>query len=319
MHPPLLPGDSKSYPSYEQKTSFFSPTDVPMNDVVRRQAAAEGSGSLPRNDILSNYRIVLDFELPESLTTISRADLLLYQLPVESGSIIRDLRQYVEIRTVIESLGQRFVVEGKYIDIYDANTTQVFDITSAVKLWVAKKINGSVALEVTVYCYSSPDCALPVDGRQPAGVKFLYETPETDKVPRVIIVSKNPIELEHQRRYRRMAEGGAGECVENQTTCCLKPLVINFAEDLGFHFILQPREFEANYCEGICPEVSGGELLTPQLFEFLSRLGEGHPAAAIEPCCAGNTYQSLEVLMQTGDTFVIDELQQVTVTSCRCA
>ena len=292
-------------------------SDLVTNDIVRRQTES-GSGEDPFRNILSSYKIMFDFSLPENLAEISRADLLLYQMP--SVGFIRDgdRKQYVEIRTVLKSMGQRFVVEGKYIDVLDSDY-QVFEITSAVKLWLAKGINGSVALEVTVYCYSSPDCSQPVNGRNPARVNFLYETDDTSKAPRIITTSKNPIEVEHQNRYRRLTEGpGAGFCVENQTICCLKPLTINFKEDLGFDFILQPPEFDANYCEGVCPEVSD-ILMTPQLFEFLRRLGEASPASSVEPCCAGNTYSPLEVLMKVDGILVIEELQQVIVNSCRCA
>lgn len=284
-----------------------------VSNGLRRQADSQQESL---NNILSSYTITLSFDLPKSHSVISRADLLLWQLP--SIGPVNDRKQYVEIKTVVESVGQKFVVEGKYIDVYDSGY-QVFDITSAAKLWVASEINGSVSLEVIVYCYSSPLCA-QAQGTDPAKVEFLYTTEDSTQAPRVIVTSKNPIEVEHEKRFRRQsAEGaGVGFCSENQTTCCLKPLVIDFSEDLGFDFVIQPRRFTANYCEGFCPEVSE-EYMTPQLFEFLSRLGDSSPAGSVEPCCAGNTYQSLEVLMRVNGVLIIEELQQVIVTSCRCA
>lgn len=287
---------------------------------MKRQAGS-GSGSSPRNNILSSYRITFNFELPENLTDISRADLLLFQSSqLGPEYVVRDRKQYVEIKTVLDTLGQ-FVVEGKYIDVYDQDY-QVFDVTSAVKLWIAKSVNGSVNLEVIVYCYSTTDCNQPRDGKQPAKVNFLYDTDDVAKAPRLITISKNPIEADHQNRFRRSTDGpGVRACGVNQTTCCLKPLTINFVEDLGpeFGFILSPEQFQSNYCEGYCLDAAGGQLMTPQLFEFLSHLGDGHPASSIEPCCAGNTYRPLEVLMRVNGILVIEELQQVIVSSCRCA
>ena len=287
--------------------------------MVRREAGSGGSGSghQPSN-VLASYKIEFDFELSESLSTISRADLLLYQLPTDfRNTLTRDRRQYVEIRTVLESVGQRFVVEGKYIDIYDSGY-QVFEITSAAKLWVTKAINGSVTLEVTVYCYSSLDCAQPINSRQPAKVSFRYDLADSDQAPRVIIISKNPIEVENQQRLRRQTENSnTGHCGVDQTTCCLQELNINFQDDLGFDFILAPVSFDANYCEGMCPV--GPDVLTPRLFDFLSQLGPNNPASSVEPCCAGNSYKSLEILIKVDGAFVIEELQQVSVTSCKCA
>ncbi len=290
----------------------FLCAELVTNDLKRQTSSGEES------NILSSYTIALNFDLPASHTEISRADLLLWQML--SVGQVRDQKQYVEIRTILESVGQRFVVEGKYIDVYDGGY-QVFDITSAVKLWVASEINGTVGLEVIVYCYSSPQCAQAQSNQaDPAKVQFLYDSEDSKKAPRVIVTSKNPIEIEHQRRFRRQLQEGPGVsfCSENQTTCCLKPLTIHFKDDLGFDFVMQPKQFDANYCEGFCPEVSE-EYMTPQLFEFLSRLGDSSPAGSIEPCCAGNTYSSLEVLMRVNGVLIIEELQQVIVNSCRCA
>ena len=284
---------------------------------------------VPPNDqgnVLSRYRISTDFDLSDNLTDISQADLLLYQEPSAlPDHELRDSRQYVEIQAVLDSmnLNQRFVVEGKYVDFWKVGY-EVFDITSAVKLWVSKGIHGTVVLEVVIYCYSSSDCAQPNEkGQSPAKVIYSYSTEDTEKAPRIVVVSKNPMEAAHQKRYRRGTEGGSGvaQCRANQSTCCLKPLTIDFHADLGFDFIIQPTQFEANYCEGVCfgqPNIEPA-LMTPRVFEFISRLGSSNPASSIEPCCAGNEYHSLEVLMKVNGILMIESLQQVIVTSCRCA
>lgn len=274
--------------------------------------------------MLSKYRISTDFELPDNLTDVSQAELLLYQEQSEDpNQELRDSKQYVEVQTILESVNQKFVVEGKYVNYWNRGY-EVFDITSAVELWVSKGIHGPVVLEVTVFCYSSANCSLLDDkGVPPAHVLYSYSTQDLDKVPRIIVTSKNPVEAEHQKRYRRQSQTGSGVglCNANQSTCCLKPLSINFHEDLGFDFIISPASFEANYCEGVCPRQASVEpaLMTPQLFNLLSRLGSGHPAASIEPCCAGNEYRNLEVLMKVDGLLMIEVLQQVIVTSCRCA
>ena len=273
---------------------------------------------------INSYRIMLDFYLPEDLTTISRADLLLYQTEANTTSPlyeIRDQLQYVEIRTVIGEAEERYIVEGKYIDLLE-DGYQVFEITSAVRLWVARKINGSVILEVMVYCYSSPHCSVTgSDGKLPARVEFLHSTTESEKAPRVITVSKSPLEtVRNNRRKRSSSSGGSGHCSANGSICCLKELVLNFERDLRIPFIVDPHNFTANYCEGFCPTVpSHPELMTPRVYQFLSKISDGSPGSSVNPCCTGNTYNGLEVLMQLGGVLQIRRLQQVTVTSCRCS
>lgn len=284
---------------------------------IRREEAVAGP---QLNNLLNSYAITFNFSLPNNLADISRADLLLYQQDsVRPDTAVKDRRQYVEIRTVLESLNQRFVVEGKYIDIYETGY-QVFEITSAVRLWIARHVDGPVTLEVNVYCYNSPNCSQPEGVLQPASVTFLSSPAEQDKAPRIITVSKNPLDVEHQERQRRNAQetSGVGTCSANQSTCCLKHFQLSFREDLGLDFVLLPENFTANYCEGVCPELMGGQLMTPRIFELFSRLPETNPGSSIEPCCTGNQYKPLEVLVRRRGELFIEELSHVTVLSCRC-
>lgn len=272
------------------------------------------------NNLLHSYTITFNFSLPTTLTDISRADLLLYQQDsVTPDTAVKDRRQYVEIRTVLDALNQRFVVEGKYIDIYETGY-QVFEITSAVKLWIARQMEGPVTLEVNVYCYSSSNCSQPEGMLPAASISFLTSPSEHEKSPRIITVSKNPLDVEHQERQRRNADEltGVGTCNANQSTCCLKNFELNFHDDLGLTFILLPVNFTANYCEGVCPNIMGGQLMTPRIFELFSRLPETNPGSSVEPCCTGNQYKPLEVLVRKNGELLIEELSHVTVLSCRC-
>ena len=299
----------------------ISSTELFVSGRMRRQDDSAASASGPHtNNLLHSYAITFNFTLPSNLADISRADLLLYQQDsVKPDTVIKDRRQYVEIRTVLDTLNQRFVVEGKYLDIYE-NGYQVFEITSAVKLWIARHMEGPVTLEVNVYCYSSPNCSHFDGPLPPATISFLTSPSLQDKAPRIITVSKNPLDVEHHERQRRNADEltGVGTCSVNQSTCCLKNFVLNFHEDLGLTFILLPENFTANYCEGVCPSIMGGQLMTPRIFELFSRLPETNPGSSVEPCCTGNQYKPLEVLVRKDGDLYIEELSHVTVLSCRC-
>ena len=252
---------------------------------------------------------------------MSRADLLLYQQnSIKPDTFVRDRKQYIEIRTVVASLNQKFVVEGKYVDVFETGY-QVFEITAAIKLWIAKRISGPVGLEVSVYCYSSPNCSRPQGAMRPASVSFLSSSSDQHKVPRIITVSKNPLDVQHQQRQKRNAEQmtGVGACRTNQSTCCLNHLELSFHDDLGLEFIVLPENFTANYCEGVCPDTTRGELMTPQIFDLFSRLPETNPGSSLQPCCTGNQYKSQQVLMVREQALIIEELKQVIVLSCRCS
>lgn len=283
------------------------------------------SSVLGQSRVLASYHINLrNFSLPRDLSEVTQADLLLHQEPLigvpENGDAVE---QFVEIRTVLP-VGERHIVEGKYLNLYDQGP-KVFDISSAVKLWLAKRVEGNVTLEVVVSCFGSPNCANSgTNGTRPHVIRF---NQQTGKEPKVMILSKNPREVrENARRRRRQTQPQATKfCkAQNDTICCLKPLVLNFKRDLGMDFITQPESFEANFCEGYCPELSGEDVMTSTRFQFLREL-KNSPASSIDPCCSGSEYRSLDVLMNKYKhkigryVTVIERLQQVTVTRCKCA
>ncbi len=279
--------------------------------------------------LLVEYTARLTFHLNGSLQDISRADLLVYQLPTRTSSTVepRDYRQYVEISSKIDN--QWHIVEGKYIDTFGDGFV-VFQITQAVNMWIDRNINGSVVLNVTVYCYSSPDCnSVNENGKRPAIIKFLTSSNELDKTPRVIVNSYTSLADSRSSSsvFRRSTheEDEPTFCSSDDELCCLQPLTINFKTDLKMREVVYPTSFEANFCQGLCPSVGDSTVLTTQRYSFLSELGNNHPAASIEPCCAGEQYENLDVVMSLYNREVkrfetqIIKLHQVRVVGCRCA
>ena len=199
---------------------------------------------------------------------------------------------------------------------------QAFDILPAARLWIQRRINGTVHLEITISCLGSKQCAeVDQHGKIPSSTKFDLQS--STRKPRLVIISQNPLEVANTNRFRRQSDkkSGVSYCIENQSTCCLKNLTIDFAKDLGMDFIFLPKTFEANYCEGICPISPGGDLMTPELYTFIAKLSN-NPAASIEPCCAGSKFKPLVVVLPDQDNpsgTIVEQFQQVTVDSCRCA
>lgn len=302
--------------------------DLPTASARTTSDGSESSSVLGQSSVLTSYLINLkNFSLPDELAEVTQADLLLFQQPALTGPDIeiRDIEQFVEIRTILP-IGERHVVEGKYINLFDSGP-KVFDISMAVKLWLARRVKGDVTLEVVVNCFSSLECARSSsNGTAPAVVRF---DQQSGREPKLMILSRNPLEVKENAKRRRKRQNPlqtppTNFCQPNETFCCLKPLILNFKEDLGMNFIIQPITFEANYCEGYCPELSGEDVGTSTRFQFLSDL-ENSPVSSIEPCCSGREYRSLDVLMNKYNVqlgrwvTVIERLQQVTVTKCKCS
>ena len=251
------------------------------------------------------YSVRFDLDLQETSTTnsIIQVELLLFQdspLPRQSNTQFR-----IEIKASTD--GPSPVLSTKHTGAEEPGYI-TFDITPILTIWLTNNSMGPVVLEVSAYCSGSSHCN-----------RSHFDTGVGDQSPKLII-SEEVEDDSLQRRLKRQSttQSGIGSCESESTIfCCLHPLTINFRDDLGFTFVLQPRQFGANYCSGVCPEVANS--FTPQIFEFYSLLGAGSPAGSIEPHCGIRNTLSLEVLERVNSVFVIEELQDVIVTSCNCS
>ena len=281
-------------------------------------------------NLLRRYNLSFDFNLNKDLSFVTQASLVLFQVPASKvDASVHDVEQYVEVKSTATSPGYASsIIAGKQLSTFDAGY-QVLDMTPTVKMWASSGISGEIDLSVSIYCLSTSHCAQPDGtGEKPRSIEFVEDQSDIDKAPRLIVTAKNPLEIDDSRTKRNTpsasSPNGSSFCVTNQSTCCLKELIINFKEDLpDMDFIVDPPVFQANYCEGVCPTVAGGDVMTPLLFDFISKL-QDHPASSIMPCCSGSSYESLNTLINVGGgntthpNLKRHKLENVIVTGCKC-
>lgn len=264
-------------------------------------------------------------DLNEELEDVAKADLLLYQLPTEDYQhSIMDSTQYVEIKIVLQSLGIQTVVTGRNVDV-SGSGYQAFDILPAVKLWLSRREEtGIVLLEVVISCRTSSTCGERDQyGDEPHPILFdTGNSGSSERAPRLIVTSKN-LEIDNGRNRRQAPLSSKTFCSETpfSNICCIEQLKIDFEEDLGLSMISNPTFFYANYCDGECPVAPVSDrqnITTPQVFRFLSQLSV-NLGAAVAPCCAGNTFEPLTVMINLPHGgFMLQELQNIIVTGCQC-
>ena len=265
---------------------------------------------------LEGYSILFELDELENTTihTLTKAELLLFQdspLPYQHVPHL-----YIKVKASTNVPG--LIVNTNY-DELEQSGYKTFDITPIIVIWLKGGSNGPLVLEVSAHCTDTPDCG-----------KHILDGGFGKKSPK-LVVSREVEENTLQQRLKRKADtsddesSGFNETLveESNETCSLHPLSINFQDDLGFDFIILPKSFSANYCLGTCLYNEG-----PAVYHFYHLLGPNSPASSIQPHCIPRTYRSLEVLLKIRfpqgkglikDTFVIEVLQGVTVTSCGCA
>ena len=314
-----LQEQSETFRAYFAEKIISFPA-IPSHNESRAAKRAASPQSFAIN-VLDKFRIKFNFSIGYQLSDITKAQLVLFQLPCAANGTCNNDKQYVEIRSVDASDGGTKIINGAYVKLLDSGY-QMFDVMEAIGQWIEQQPRRPVVLEVISYCFSSLDCNKAVNGTKPILVQFVKDTDDLKTVPRLNLNVKSSLENSHQNsRAKRQASGsGVGFCAQNQALCCLQPLTVDVHRDLKLPFIISPLTIDINYCQGVCPRTPGGNLMVPQIFATYSQLLSG-PGASLTPCCSGNTYQSINALVFNSVTRQAEPLTlpNIVVDSCRCA
>lgn len=210
------------------------------------------------------------------------------------------------------------LISSRDVDVHTEGY-ESFDVTMAVRNWMGEDTSGVLELEVLLKCPQSVSSGLfflP-------SVEFIGEDEKINHTAQLVIATLMEDELFEsnthtgQVRLKRQSRIDNDFCLAHpeEPNCCLRRLEINFRRDLGWSWILAPRRFRPNYCQGLCPffwpSASTSALL-------LSRYRGLNPTAAIEPCCVAASLRPLTVLMVINGKILLEELSGMIVESCIC-
>ena len=278
------------------------------------------------NGQLGGYSILFELDKLENTTnqTLTKAELLLFQdSPVPHQHV-----PYLHIKVKASTNGPTLIVNTMHDGLKQPGY-KTFDITPIIAIWLKGGPKSPLVLEMLAHCTDSPDCG-----------KHIFDGGLGEKSPKLVI-SREVEESTLQQRFKRWADtpddksSGFNKTLDasNETldeeycqsneTCCLHPLSINFQDDLGLDFIIEPKSFYANYCLGTCLYNE-----SPAVYYFYHLLGPNSPASSIQPHCVPRSTRNLNVLLRIRlplgqglirDILLIEELKGMTVTSCGCA
>ncbi|TNN52955.1 Transforming growth factor beta-3 [Liparis tanakae] len=143
-----------------------------------------------------------------------------------------------------------------------------FDVTETVREWLMYR-QTNLGLEISVHCPCHtfrPNGDIIENANEVLEVKFKgmeadYEDLSRAKkqkeqlYPHLILMMLPPHRLEAQSSSRRRKRAlDTNYCFNNyEENCCVRPLYINFRQDLGWRWIHQPEGYYANFCSGPCP------------------------------------------------------------------
>uniref|UniRef100_A0A3B4ZVR6 Transforming growth factor beta n=1 Tax=Stegastes partitus TaxID=144197 RepID=A0A3B4ZVR6_9TELE len=136
--------------------------------------------------------------------------------------------------------------------------------------------------------------------------------------PHLILMMLPPHRLDAQSSSRRRKRAlDTNYCFNNyEENCCVRPLYINFRQDLGWRWIHQPEGYYANFCSGPCPYLRSADTTHSSLLSLYNTL---NPEASASPCCVPQDLEPLTILYYVGRSPKVEQLSNMVVKSCKCS
>ncbi|XP_028293876.1 transforming growth factor beta-3 proprotein [Gouania willdenowi] len=206
-----------------------------------------------------------------------------------------------------------------------------FDVTETVREWLMYR-QTNLGLEISVHCPCHtfrPNGDIIENANEVLEVKFKGMEPDYDDqsrgkkqkeqlYPHLILMMLPPHRLDtHSSSRRRKRALDTNYCFNNyEENCCVRPLYINFRQDLGWRWIHQPEGYYANFCSGPCPYLRSADTTHSSLLSLYNTL---NPEASASPCCVPQDLEPLTILYYVGRSPKVEQLSNMVVKSCKCS
>lgn len=264
-------------------------------------------------------------------STLSSAELRLFKRKkiLDNLQIKQDTNptEKVEIFRVWNSTSQDGT-EYRFITSQSIGTERdefvAFDVTNAIRDWKSARNKSDVlSLEVLVRAPQSVASGLsflpsiefdvPGYGKGEHNAQLVVAVPSVEDVG----VTQESIAQEESsnRQKRQTVEAIERNVCRNETNCCLREFTIDFHRDLNMTWILSPRSYQVNYCDGQCPDYWPSGTLNTM---FLKNYRVNNPLSAPEPCCTAATTSSLTMVVVIDNRILYNHVPDMIVNSCVC-
>ncbi|XP_078133232.1 transforming growth factor beta-3 proprotein [Sander vitreus] len=206
-----------------------------------------------------------------------------------------------------------------------------FDVTETVREWLMYR-QTNLGLEISVHCPCHtfrPNGDIIENSNEVLEVKFKGMEADYDDqsrvkkqkeqlYPHLILMMLPPHRLDAQSSSRRRKRAlDTNYCFNNyEENCCVRPLYINFRQDLGWRWIHQPEGYYANFCSGPCPYLRSADTTHSSLLSLYNTL---NPEASASPCCVPQDLEPLTILYYVGRSPKVEQLSNMVVKSCKCS
>ncbi|XP_026141032.1 transforming growth factor beta-3-like [Carassius auratus] len=274
--------------------------------------------------------------MEKNATNLFRAEFRALRVPNSSAKRNEQRIELYQILRPDEHIAKQRYIGGKNVLTKGTPEWVSFDVTETIREWLMYR-ETNLGLEVSVHC---PCHTFSTNGdiveniNEVLEVRFKGMDSEYEEqnrwdlgrlkkqkeqfLPHLILMMLPPHRLDvlpTSRRRKRALD--TNYCFSNyEENCCVRPLYIDFRQDLGWRWIHEPKGYHANFCSGPCPYLRSADTTHSSLLSLYNTL---NPEASASPCCVPQDLEPLTILYYVGRTPKVEQLSNMIVKSCKCS
>ncbi|MGH0181255.1 UNVERIFIED_CONTAM: hypothetical protein FKN15_006837 [Acipenser sinensis] len=274
--------------------------------------------------------------MEKNSTNLFRAEFRALRVPNSSAKRSEQRIELYQILRPDDHIAKQRYIGGKNILTKGLHEWISFDVTDTVREWLMYR-ETNLGLEISVHCPChtfNPNGDIIENINEVLEVKFKgmegeYEEQtrldlgklkkQKDQLyPHLILMMLPPHRLDTQSSsHRRKRALDTNYCFTNyEENCCVRPLYIDFRQDLGWKWIHEPKGYYANFCSGPCPYLRSADTTHSTVLGLYNTL---NPEASASPCCVPQDLEPLTILYYVGRTPKVEQLSNMIVKSCKCS
>nr|ATW73239.1 transforming growth factor beta1 [Quasipaa boulengeri] len=272
-------------------------------------------GNPSNNEFIFTFKATRVREIVKTDEMLHQAELRIFRKKSTRTTQRTDIR--VELHRVDSNNSTRYL-HSMYLWPTDDEEWISFDVTESVRQWLTNTDeNKSFKMQMPCSCSEIKNEEILEIGGFSNKRGDMQELASNEFPPYLLITYTPEARMEQTPSTRRKRAVDEEFCRTNSgKNCCVKPLKINFRKDLGWKWINEPTEYEANYCLGSCPFIWS---MNKQYSKVLSLYNQNNPGASISPCCVPDVLDPLPIVYYVGRTAKVEKLSNMVVRSCQCS
>ncbi|CAM4651567.1 unnamed protein product [Leuciscus chuanchicus] len=274
--------------------------------------------------------------MEKNATNLFRAEFRALRVPNSSAKRNEQRIELYQILRPDEHIAKQRYIGGKNVLTKGTPEWVSFDVTETIREWLMYR-ETNLGLEISVHCPChtfSPNGDIVEHVNEVLEVKFKGMDGEYEEqnrwdlgrlkkqkeqlLPHLILMMLPPHRLDvlpTSRRRKRALD--TNYCFSNyEENCCVRPLYIDFRQDLGWRWIHEPKGYHANFCSGPCPYLRSADTTHSSLLSLYNTL---NPEASASPCCVPQDLEPLTILYYVGRIPKVEQLSNMIVKSCKCS